>query len=120
MIEVLAESSGNVLAVKASAKLTDADYKDTFIPRLEEVIAEHGKARLLFTFDESFEGWEPRAMWDDASWGIRHLNDFEKIAMVGAKKWVEWAVKLDAHFMKGTIRTFDRDQLDSAREWIKE
>ena len=47
MIKVLPESKGNILVFRAVAKLTDQDYKDVLIPRLESIIREHGKARLL-------------------------------------------------------------------------
>ena len=119
MIEILPESGGNVLAVRAGEKLTDADYKETFIPNLEKVIAQHGKARLLFDCGENFRGWEPKAAWDDAKYGIKHRNDFEKIAVVGAGRWIEWATKLDAHFIGGEVKVFPKDQLKDAMEWIK-
>ena len=45
MIEVLPESRGNILGIRASGKLTDADYKDVLIPYLEKIIGEQGMAR---------------------------------------------------------------------------
>ena len=119
MIEILPESGGNILAVRAGKKLTDADYKDTFIPAMEGVIKQHGKARLLFDCGDNFEGWEPRAAWDDAKYGIKHRNDFEKIAVVGAGRWIEWATKLDAHLMGIEVKLFPKGDLDEAWEWIK-
>jgi hypothetical protein len=119
MIKILPETSGDLLAVKASNKLTDADYQETFIPKLEEIIKQYGKGRILLIFDDNFKGWEPKALWDDARFGIKHMNDFEKIALVGGKKWVEWGVKIFAHLMKGEVKTFDGAQQESAQEWVK-
>ena len=45
MIKVSEESERNVLVLEAQSKLTDQDYKDVLIPRLETIIRE--RQRLL-------------------------------------------------------------------------
>lgn len=119
MIEFMKESSGNILGVRAGGKLTDTDYKRVLIPRFESMFDQHGKLRVLFFMDETFEGWDLQAAWDDASIGLRHRTDFEKIAVVGGPAWVEWCIKLSWFLMKGEIRTFRRDQLAAAWEWVR-
>ena len=39
MIEIMAESSGNIIGIKAIGTLTDADYKEMLIPRPRGVSA---------------------------------------------------------------------------------
>jgi len=119
MIEFMPESAGNVVGVKATGKLTAKDYEQTLIPKLEETFAAHGKLNVLFFMDESFEGWDLAAAWDDASYGLRHRADFDKLAIVGGPPWVEWCIKLSGFLMKGEIRIFSRDQLASAWDWVK-
>ncbi len=119
MIEVLPESAGNVLGVKTTGKLTDKNYKETFIPALEKALKEHGKVKALFYMDPDFKGWDLRALWDDAKFGVKHKDDFEKIAVVGGKKWIDWAVKLDSHFIKGKVKTFADSELTQAWEWTR-
>ncbi|MGH9554074.1 MAG: STAS/SEC14 domain-containing protein, partial [Terriglobales bacterium] len=79
MIEVV-EQDGNVLSLQANGTLTHADYEQVMIPKLEQIIKEHGKARILFAMGDEFHGWEPEAMWDDAKFGMKHRTDFEKCA----------------------------------------
>lgn len=119
MIRILAESNNNVLGVQASAKLTDSDYRKIWIPELEKIISDYGTVRALLYMDETFEGWEASALWDDAQFGLQHANEFDKIAIVGGPDWVAWSVKLLGHFIKGEIRTFPSDQLDEAWSWVK-
>ncbi len=119
MIEKLPKSQGNILGLRASGKLTDGDYKDVLVPCIEAIVKEYGKICFLFYLDEGFEGWEPRAMWDDFKVGLGKLkDDFEKFALVGGPKWVQWAMKLDNYLMHGEVKTFPVDQLQEAWDWI--
>ena len=120
MIEIMPESGGNVLAVKATEKLTSADYEDVFIPKLKEVIEEQETARLVFYLSETFEGWELGAAWDDAKFGAKHMHEFDRIAVVGGPKWVQWGTKLGAHFLQGKLKTFPLSEIEPALEWVKE
>ena len=119
MIEVLPESQRNILGIKASGKLTHQDYTDVLIPRLETIIKEQGKARVLCNMGEEFHGWELEAMWDDAKFGLKHKNDFEKFAVVGGSRWVEWGAKLGALLISGELKTFSHGQFNEAWTWIK-
>lgn len=92
MFELLPESDGRFLAIKAHGRLTDADYK-AFLPKLEAIIAEHGPLRALFDLTE-FKGWTAHAAWDDFSFGMRHRRDFERIALVGDQRWEPLAARM--------------------------
>ena len=117
MIEVLPESKGNILVLRAAGKLTDADYKDVLIPNLNSIIREHGKARLLLDMGD-FHGMEAAALWDDTCFGLMHRNDFEKIGVIGSSRWVEWGVKLAALLVSGEIRVFSLGERENASNWI--
>ena len=94
MITVLPKSKDDILVLTALGNLTDVDYKDVLIPRLESIICEQGKARLLLDLGDQFHGWEAAALWDDAHFRLTHRNDFEKVGVIGRPKWVEWGLKI--------------------------
>jgi hypothetical protein len=118
MIKVLPESKGNCLVLAADGKLTDDDYKQVLIPQLEAIINEYGKARLLLDMGDDFHGWEAAAMWDDAQFGLKHRNDFEKMGVVGGPKWVEWAIKIGSIAISGEIKTFESSDRAEAMNWV--
>ena len=120
MIEILPESRGNFLAISATEKLTADDYEKVFIPKLEELIKNNEKVRVLIFFHDKFTGWELEAMWDDACFGVKHKNDFEKIAIVGAPTWVKWASKLGGYFMPGQVKSFSKEHFIDAIHWANE
>jgi hypothetical protein len=119
MITRLETDSPKVLAFRLSGKLHDEDYQ-IFVPTVEAAIAEAGgKLRLLARF-EDFQGWDARAAWDDLKFGVRHYADFERIAMVGERRWEEWMAALCKPFVKGEVKYFDASEDDAAWTWIKE
>lgn len=119
MIEVLPESQGNTIGIKCSGKITAAEYERVIIPRIEAIIQEHGKARLMYLVEDSFQGAEAGAWWDDTKLGLKHRRDFEKLALVGGPKWMDWLTKFAAKFISGETRSFSREQLQEAWDWLK-
>jgi SpoIIAA-like len=119
MLRLLPETGGDFLAVRAEDRLADADYREFLVPRLEAIIRQYGKARMLCVMAEGFRGWTVGAAWDDAVFGIKHRNDFAKLAVVGAPSWVEWAVKLGARIMSGEVRGFPANDAAAALDWVR-
>ncbi len=112
-------AKGNVHWVRVSGKLTREDYAD-LVPRWERMLEGHGRIRLLFEMAPDFEGWEPGAAWDDAKFSVSNRERLERVAMVGDKKWEQWAAKAGALLVKAEVRFFDSSNLESAVLWLKE
>jgi hypothetical protein len=118
MIEFMHEGNGNVVGIRASRRLTDADYRHVLIPRLQSRFEQFGTLRVLFLMDETFTGWDPRATWHDTVLNLRHRADLERIVIVGGPRCEQWCAKLTGRVMKGELRTFRRGQLSEAWAWI--
>jgi hypothetical protein len=116
MVEVLPESNGNILVLRANGRLTHQDYKNVIIPRLEAMIRDYGKVRFLL---DDFAGWRAVAFWEDARFGLIHRNDFEKIGLIGGPKWILWALKLVALVVSGEMRMFSASERSEALSWIQ-
>lgn len=118
MLQIMEGSEGKVVGIRAGGRLTEADYKD-LLPKFEERFLEFGKLNVLFYADETFEGWNIEAAWEDTSFGLAHISDFKRLALVGAPDWVVWCVKLSAFLFKGEVRIFDAAELDAAWTWVR-
>ncbi|MGH3678189.1 MAG: STAS/SEC14 domain-containing protein [Mycobacterium sp.] len=120
MIEFMTQSTESILGITASGKLSRLDYRDVLAPRIESLAARFETLRVLFLMDESFQGWSIAAAWANTIFCLKHRRDFDRIAMVGAPKWEEWCVKAPATLlMNGELRTFRRNQLNHAWEWLR-
>lgn len=116
MLTYLENPSPNVLAIKASGKLTHADYEQ-LVSRVKELLRERGKVRALFELEDC-RGWTMRAAWDDLKFGLKHRGDFERCAVVGQKRWQKWMTNLSKPFFK--VKYFDRSELEKAWQWVQE
>ena len=119
MLQFIPVFDGNTIAVRASGKLSHEDYQN-FLPKLEEQIKQFGKVSILFEF-EDFSGWDLDSAKDDYDFGMQHLDDFERIAMVGNKAWERWMSLIAKPFLpSGEVRYFNHENLQSAWDWLRE
>jgi len=104
------------IKMKLIGKLTDADYK-TIIPMIETSLSSVEYPNISLLVDATqFEGWSLEAAFDDLKLGLKHNEDFKKIAFVGNKRWQEYGVKLTNWFMSGKMEYFEN--MTEAINWL--
>jgi hypothetical protein len=118
MLQILPESHEYILGVKATGSFTNQDYREFLIPRLEDLIKEHGRVRVLLYLDENFQGFEREALLSEP-FGNENRNNFEKIAVVGGSWLLSLEMKLIVPFLAGEVRNFSRSELTKAWTWVK-
>ncbi len=118
MFETIAVNADHIIGIRVSGRLTDEDYKK-FLPVLNDLISKEGPVSAYVDM-ENFEGWEPKAAWDDLKFGIAHDVDFTRIAVIGDKKWVQWMIRLSDIFFSAEIRYFSVAEKQQAMDWLQE
>ncbi|MDQ7015573.1 MAG: STAS/SEC14 domain-containing protein [Gammaproteobacteria bacterium] len=113
------ERSGSdfFLSLKAIGTLTHHDY-ETITPMIDSALeaVKQPKVKVLIDGTE-MEGWDLRAAWDDFKLGLKHGNQFTKIAIYGNKDWQEITAKVGAWFISGEVKYFT--SAESALNWLK-
>ncbi len=118
MFEIIPVNDKDILAFKATGKLTDADYKQ-FLPILEEMIRKRGRISLFIEM-QNFEGWEAQAAWDDLRFGLHHDHDFKRIAIIADKPLIHAAIGFVNLFSHIEMRFFDSSEAETAWDWLRE
>lgn len=109
-------STSIFLTLKAIGKLTHDDYK-IITPMIDSALSQVKDPQVNVLIDGTeLEGWELRAAWDDFKLGLKHNNEFKKIAIYGNKNWQEITAKVGAWFISGDVKYFDT--LDKAVDWL--
>ena len=117
MIATIETGSPRVVGFKLSGTLHDEDYQQ-FVPTMETILTAAGTVRLFIEL-EDFHGWDWRAAWDDFKFGLKHYSDFERIAMVGDRKWEKWMATFCKPFTRAKVRYFDVTECEAAWKWLK-
>jgi hypothetical protein len=106
------------LSLKAIGKLTHEDYK-TITPMIDSALEGVKDPKVKAFFDGTeLEGWELRAAWDDFKLGLKHGGEFDKIAILGNKKWQEYTSKIGSWFVSGEVQYFEDET--EALAWLQE
>lgn len=106
------------LSLKATGKLTHEDY-EKINPMIDSALEGVKDPNIKVFIDGSeFEGWVLRAAWDDFKLGLKHGNNFDKIAIFGNKKWQEYTAKVGSWFISGEVQYFE--DADEALTWLQE
>lgn len=118
MIEVNEDDKRGILTLKVFGKLTKQDLDD-LVPKLKGYISRTEDPHLLMILD-GFKGWkDAAAVWKDLQIDAAYIGYFDRIAVVGNKKWQEWGTKLMNPITKEELRFFSTEEANDAWSWMK-
>jgi hypothetical protein len=109
---------GTIVTLKFREKLDREDY-ETFVPMIESQMHKDSPIRLLAELHD-FEGWTAGALWEDTKFAAKHFNDIERLAVVGDSNFQKGVTVFVKPFTSAEVRYFDMEEIDKAREWIRE
>lgn len=115
MIALIQTDYEDILGIKMSGKLKATDY-DKIIPLIENKLSRYGKINLYCEMRD-LETPELAAIWEDLKFDVKHFNDFNRVAMVGDQKWMEWATQFTKPFTSAKVRYFDANDRPDAMAW---
>jgi hypothetical protein len=121
VIEHIEGMPAGTVGLRASGKLTKADYTEVLEPALRQGV-ESGELRLLFVLT-GFEGVEAGAWIEDVKTGlqawVRDHAAWKRFALVTEIEWVAKATRLFAWMTPGEVRVIeDLGKLGEAKEWV--
>lgn len=109
---------------RVRGELTHKDYQD-FTPILNAALDQVDEPRVTALVDiVELEAWDARATWDDFKIALKHGREFEKVAVVGNRRWQEIATQVAGWFVAGSTEFFEDEsealgwliKLDQARK----
>ncbi|MBF9253453.1 STAS/SEC14 domain-containing protein [Pontibacter sp. 172403-2] len=118
MLQVLPETTDEMLAVRVSGELTNEDF-DRYRELIRDRMKATGEARLYYEMAD-LDWVKPGAALENALFDIVHGREYGRVAMVGEKTWQEWAAKLISPVKKKGVRYFDLTEREQAMAWVQE
>lgn len=114
-VELQELDNGKLLVVKITGRLVKDDYSQ-FVPAVDRLVNRQGKIRMLVEMHD-FHGWTAGALWEDCKFGLHHLRDIERLALVGETRWEKGMATFCKPFTAAQVRYFDHTQAAEARDW---
>lgn len=119
MIEVKEHAAHGVLALRVSGTLSEEELDDV-VPSLKQHISSSDDPDLLMIM-EDFNGWEDAAaVWKDLRLDAEYIGYFDRIGIVGEKKWQKWGTQLLNPLTRQEMKFFPVDQAEDAWKWIRQ
>lgn len=102
----------------ASGRITADERLSVLEPSLCSAVARGERVRLLYVAGPDFEGYDRGGLYDDAVFGTRHFNDFERIAFVAEDGPYNRAVHAMEGLIPAEVRVFAPAEMPVARLWL--
>ena len=117
MHELLDLPDTNIVGFRLGDTLTEDDYED-FVSELRHELEAHTTTRLVLDIDD-VDGWEPEEQWEEMALDIRHVQDLDKVAVVGDDLWEPLMDKIELLFPMSQIQVYDDADREEALSWIR-
>jgi hypothetical protein len=72
MIRLLTDMPDGVLGLEAVDDVERENYENVIVPAIEQAIAQHGKACIVYVLGPEFDDCEGGAVWKDLKLGARN------------------------------------------------
>jgi hypothetical protein len=104
--------ASKVVMMSVDGKITTAEYKE-FLAWFEGIIAGHSPVSCVINLD-NFDGAEFGAAMEDLKFGVTHLSDVRRMALMGDQKWIRRAATIPLPI---EIRVFEDGDEQAAWKW---
>lgn len=117
MIELLPESQGNLIAIKMSGIVTEADQDASFEDA--EAIFDQEKIEIVLLDWEHLEGWDKGARSAGTWFGMHHRALIARVAIIGDDRWADETLRITDIFKASAVRRFVPADRAEALRWLR-
>ncbi|MDO1445416.1 STAS/SEC14 domain-containing protein [Rhodocytophaga aerolata] len=118
MFQYVDEHADNLVAVIVSGLLEKADYTRLLL-EVENKINRYGKIDIYWEMVD-VDGWDLQGILHELTFDLKHLNDINRAAIVGDRKWEEVVTNVAQHFTTAEVKFFEPAEREQAMTWVKE
>ena len=117
MITVMPVLSENVIAINIDGKISTEDI-ETITSQVEEQLKSYPKLRAYVEVKQ-LGGISLEALFKDLKFAFKHINHFEKKAVVCDPSWLtQFATLSSKLFPMIEVKCFSWSEQDQARDWV--
>ena len=120
MIEHLQNLPKNIVGFKATGEITEEDFSETLIPKVQVLVDKTDKLNYLLVLETSVKNFTIGAWMKDAMMGIKHLTKWNRAAIVSDVEGIRNFTNFFSYLMPGEFKGFEHKDLQQAIDWVAE
>ena len=120
MINQIEKLPPNMVGFRASGKITEADFTETVMPKVKELIKATDKLNYMLVLDTPLENFTVGAWFKDAIMGIKHLTKWNRAAIVSDSGAIRTFTELFSILIPGEFKGFEHKDEQKAIDWVSE
>jgi hypothetical protein len=120
MIQHLENLPKNIVGFKAVGEITEKDFSDTILPKVQALINETDKLNYLLVLETSLSNFTIGAWMQDAMMGIKNLTKWNRVAIVSDVEAIRNFTNFFSYLIPGEFKGFEHKELQQAIDWVSE
>lgn len=116
MYERLNKTTNNAVAYRITRPLSQEEMHQ-IANELEGSIEVSGKIRVLIDL-QAFPYEHLAGLWEDLKFDVRHMNDIDRLALVGGGTIEKWSVRAFGTLTFTKCRCFEQGDVEGAWTWL--
>ncbi len=105
--------------IHVDGKVTREEF-DTIIVGMGRFIQNYGEIKLLESIATFKVGMDMHMLWEGVKFDMKNIRHISHCAVVSDIGWISPMSKAAGAFMSTKLRTFNMDEIDAARAWLKD
>jgi hypothetical protein len=120
MIKYLEDLPPNIVGFKATGDITEADFIQTVMPKVKELVDKTDRLNYLLVLETSIKNFTIGAWMKDAIMGVKHLAKWNRAAIVSDIEAIRNFTNFFSYLMPGEFKGFKHNELQEAIDWVSE
>lgn len=120
MIQQLDNLPPNMVGFKATGEVTEADFTNTVMPKVKQLIDKTDTLNYMLVLDTSIKNFTAGAWFKDAIMGVKHLSKWNRAAIVSDVDGIRTFTDIFSVIMPGEFKGFEHKDLQAAVDWVSE
>lgn len=116
MIKIKTTDETNMIEIEVDGKVSENDVKD-FKDYVDQKKKDLGELNLLVEIKNL--GYTLDGLKEEIKFDIKHLDKFDKIAVLSEKKWIDLCTQLTKALPNVEVKHFDSEEKEKALYWLR-
>ncbi|HLP12924.1 MAG TPA: STAS/SEC14 domain-containing protein [Flavobacteriales bacterium] len=118
MITQLKTVPANVVAFKATGRVTKQNFENVILPAVNELVQRTGELNYMLILDTPLKNFTLGAWWQDALMGIKQFTKWNRVAIVSESESLNKFTRIFGKLAPGEFKGFTHAEIDTAIHWL--